>query len=131
MPARDIYHDIVKAALIADGWTITDDPYLLEVGEKNLYIDLGAEHLIAADKQGQRIAVEVKSFLGPSEVRDLEVAPGSSFYTMIYWRYPNRNVACSWRSRMRHTTGYSPCRSARCSWRGKDCGLSSLNLMKG
>ncbi len=76
MPARDIYHDIVKAALIADGWTITDDPYLLEVGEKNLYIDLGAEHLIAADKQGQRIAVEVKSFLGPSEVRDLEVALG-------------------------------------------------------
>ena len=76
MPARDFYHDVVKAALIADGWTITDDPYLLEVGEKNLYVDLGAERLIAADKQGHRIAVEVKSFLGPSEVRDLEVALG-------------------------------------------------------
>jgi hypothetical protein len=26
MPARDFYHDVVKAALITDGWTITDDP---------------------------------------------------------------------------------------------------------
>jgi hypothetical protein len=30
MPARDIYHNAVKAALIADGWTITHDPYRLE-----------------------------------------------------------------------------------------------------
>ncbi len=25
MPAKDIYHDVVKQALIKDGWTITDD----------------------------------------------------------------------------------------------------------
>jgi hypothetical protein len=76
MPARDFYHDVVKAALIADGWTITHDPYLLEADEKDLFVDLGAERLIAADKQGQKIAVEVKSFLGASDVRDLENALG-------------------------------------------------------
>jgi hypothetical protein len=76
MPARDFYHDVVKAALITDGWKITHDPYTLEVGNKDLFVDLGAERLIAADKHGQKIAVEVKSFLGPSEVRDLEVALG-------------------------------------------------------
>lgn len=26
MSARNIYHDAVRDALIADGWTITDDP---------------------------------------------------------------------------------------------------------
>ena len=26
MPAKDIYHDTVKNALIKDGWTITHDP---------------------------------------------------------------------------------------------------------
>ncbi len=76
MPARDFYHDVVKAALIADGWTITHDPLKLKVGKKNLFVDLGAEQLLAADKEGRKIAVEVKSFLGDSEVEDLEKALG-------------------------------------------------------
>jgi len=61
MPARDIYHDHVKAALVKDGWTITDDPLKLSFGRKNIYVDLGAERLIAAAKGGQKIAVEIKS----------------------------------------------------------------------
>ncbi len=32
MPARDKVHDIVKNALIKDGWTITDDPLTLKFG---------------------------------------------------------------------------------------------------
>jgi hypothetical protein len=76
MPARDLYHDVVKAALIADGWTITDDPLRLHLGKKDLFVDLGAERLLAADKEGRKIAVEVKSFLGASEVADLENALG-------------------------------------------------------
>lgn len=32
MPARDIFHDAVKKALIKDGWTITHDPYKIAVG---------------------------------------------------------------------------------------------------
>jgi hypothetical protein len=76
MPARDFYHDVVKAALIADGWTITDDPLKLHVGKKDLFVDLGAERLLAAEREGRKIAVEVKSFLGASEVADLENALG-------------------------------------------------------
>jgi XisH protein len=76
MPARDLYHDVVKAALIADGWTITHDPLKLSVGKKDLFVDLGAERLLAADKDGRKIAVETKSFLGTSEVADLEKALG-------------------------------------------------------
>jgi hypothetical protein len=33
--ARDIIHEAVKAALINDGWIITDDPFRLEIGKKN------------------------------------------------------------------------------------------------
>jgi XisH protein len=76
MPARDFYHEVVKSALIADGWTITDDPLKLHVGKKDLFVDLGAERLLSAMKEGRKIAVEVKSFLGPSEVADLESALG-------------------------------------------------------
>jgi hypothetical protein len=36
----------------------------------------GAEKIIAADRDGKHIAVEVKSFEGQSEVHDLEVALG-------------------------------------------------------
>jgi hypothetical protein len=76
MPARDFYHDVVKAALIADGWIITHDPLQLKIGKKDLFVDLGAEQLLAADKEGRKIAVEVKSFFGDSDVEDLEKALG-------------------------------------------------------
>ncbi len=77
MPAKNIYHDGVIQALIADGWTITHDPLKLSYGGKDLFVDLGAERQsIAAERQGQRIAVEVQSFLGASPVRDLQEAVG-------------------------------------------------------
>jgi hypothetical protein len=76
MPAKDIFHDCFKAALIKDGWDITNDPHNLKVGKKDLFIDLGAEKLLAADKGTEKIAVEIKSFVSPSEIRDLEVALG-------------------------------------------------------
>jgi hypothetical protein len=76
MPAKDTYHDCVRSALIKDGWTITDDPFRLVWGRRDFYVDLGAERLVAAEKAGKRIAVEVKSFLGPSPMHDLELAVG-------------------------------------------------------
>jgi len=76
MPAKDIYHETVKNALIKDGWTITDDPLKLTIGSRSLYIDLGAEKLIAAQKGAQKIAVEIKSFISPSPINDLENALG-------------------------------------------------------
>ncbi len=76
MPARDIYHDAVRNALIKDGWTITDDPIHLRWGLKDLYVDLGAEKIFGAEKEGRKIAVEVKSFVGASEIYDLENALG-------------------------------------------------------
>jgi len=76
MPAKDLYHDIVKNALLKDGWTITHDPYMMSVGKKDLFIDLGAEKLLAAEKGQRKIAVEVKSFVGSSEVQDLRNALG-------------------------------------------------------
>ncbi|MBD2608108.1 XisH family protein [Scytonema hofmannii FACHB-248] len=76
MPAKDVYHNVVITALEKDGWLITDDPFKLKCGTKDLYIDLGAEKLIVAQKGQQKIAVEIKSFLSQSPVRDLENALG-------------------------------------------------------
>ncbi len=76
MPAKDLYHDVVKNALVKDGWEITHDPLTLRWGKKDLFVDLGAEKLLAAEKGEARIAVEVKSFLGKSEIADLEQALG-------------------------------------------------------
>jgi hypothetical protein len=76
MPARDTYHNQVTQALIKDGWTITHDPLRLQWGRKDMYVDLGAEQLLAAEKGMQKIAVEIKSFSGLSEMDDLEKALG-------------------------------------------------------
>ena len=75
MSAKDAFHEVVKTALQKDGWQITHDPYNLQAGTLELYIDLGAEKVVAAEKDGQKIAIEIKSFLGPSKI--------SQFYTAL------------------------------------------------
>ncbi|RKU06370.1 fatty-acid synthase [Candidatus Poribacteria bacterium] len=76
MPAKAIYHDTVKNALVKDGWTITHDPLRLKWGSNILYVDLGAERLLTAEKANRKIAVEVKSFVSHSNLADLENALG-------------------------------------------------------
>jgi XisH protein len=66
MSAKDVFHEVVKKALQKDGWQITHDPLSISVGGVNVSIDLAAEKLIAAERQGEKIAVEVKSFLEKS-----------------------------------------------------------------
>lgn len=76
MPKLDIYHDTVRRALQKDEWSITHDPFTLKFGQKTLYADLGAERLIAAEKDLKKIVVEVKSFIGISQIHDLQEAFG-------------------------------------------------------
>jgi hypothetical protein len=76
MPAKDTYHNEVKNALIKDGWTITDDPYFIKYEDAELYADLAAEKPIAAERQGQKIVVEIKSFAGKSQMYDFHNALG-------------------------------------------------------
>lgn len=76
MAAKDIYHSAVKNALEKDSWTITDDSLTLSLGLRSLYVDLGAEKVVAAMKNDRRIAVEVKSFVGHSTIAELEKAIG-------------------------------------------------------
>lgn len=82
MSAKNIYHDAVREALVADGWTVTDDPLSLQYVGRDLFIDLGAEQsTLSAERGTERIAVEIQSFRGASDVRNLEEALGQF---MIY-----------------------------------------------
>ena len=75
--AKDIYHQVVKEALIKDGWTITHDPLtLLTKAEGGLQTDLGAEKIITAERGLERIAVEVKSLLSPSVIHEFIKSTG-------------------------------------------------------
>ena len=78
--AKDIFHDQLRRALEKDGWTVTHDPFSFRVLGVEGEIDLGAEKILAAEKdqdgQKVRIVVEIKSFLGPSFMRDFHVAVG-------------------------------------------------------
>lgn len=76
MPARDLYHEAVKNALIKDGWKIIADPYIIKYEDAELYADLVAEKPIAAERQGQKIVIEIKSFVGKSMMYDFHNALG-------------------------------------------------------
>lgn len=76
MPAHDFYHDKVKQALIKDGWIITDDPLDLSVDGVHLFADLGAERLLGAERGNEKIAVEIKSFMGSSFITEFHKALG-------------------------------------------------------
>lgn len=74
--ARDKFHDEVKSALIKDGWQITDDPLYIKVGQIPIQIDVGAEKLIGAERNGEKIAVEIKTFGRASFITALHEAVG-------------------------------------------------------
>ncbi len=76
MAAHDKFHHAVRTALEKEGWTITDDPLSVPYGGIDLYIDLGAERLLAAERDNERIAVEIKSFLSASLVSEFHSALG-------------------------------------------------------
>jgi XisH protein len=83
MPAKDRIHELVKQALLKDGWQITDDPYVISYGERFLFVDLAAistaktsSRLIAAVRQNKRIAIEIKEFRSQSAIADLEKTLG-------------------------------------------------------
>jgi hypothetical protein len=76
MPTKDIYHQGVKNALIKAGWMITHDPLVLQFGGVDLYVDLGAEKMLAAEKNGQQIAVEIKTFAQKSFVYEFHLTMG-------------------------------------------------------
>lgn len=73
--AKDRFHDAVRTALEKEGWTITADPYEVSVGDVDFEIDLAAE-MLAAERAGEKIAVEIKSFIGRSNVSEFHTALG-------------------------------------------------------
>ena len=79
MPNRDRYHDVVCRALKNDGWSITDDPLRLRWGQQDMYVDLGAQKLLLAHKSHRQIAVEIKTFGGPSSIADAQKSLGQYF----------------------------------------------------
>lgn len=79
MSVRDKVHQQVVKALEKDGWTITHDPLKVRWKQRGLQIDLGAERLLAAQKGLELIAVEIKSFIGASDLDDLYRALGQFF----------------------------------------------------
>ena len=76
MPAKDLYHNAVKSALIKEDWVIVADPYRIQYKDVDLYADLAAERPIAAEREGQKIVVEIKSFVGRSLMSDFHNAVG-------------------------------------------------------
>lgn len=76
MAAKDLFHDAVKQSLLKEQWVITGDPLIIKIDRVKLEIDLAADKVIAADREGQKIAVEIKSFLNPSAITDFHAALG-------------------------------------------------------
>lgn len=75
--AREFFHQQVKNALIKDNWKITHDPLTIRISEAvKLQIDLAAENAIAAERNNEKIAVEIKSFLGDSDISAFHTALG-------------------------------------------------------
>ena len=92
MAAKDAYHNTVIVALKKDGWLITHDPLILELSSGRLEVDLGAERLIAAQKDRTQIAVEIKSFLAPSLTSEFHKALGQflNYRVALKVKEPNR-----------------------------------------
>ncbi len=94
MPAKDLFHEKLKAALLKDGWTVTDDPLSIKLTKQTVFVDLGAERPLAAEKEGRKIAVEIKGYNAFSPIYAIQRALGQYlFYRyLVQKRQPERVV---------------------------------------
>jgi XisH protein len=77
MSRKDQFHQAVKNAIEKDGWLITHDPFTIQISEAvKLKIDLGAESTIAAQREREKIAIEIKSFITDSDISEFHAALG-------------------------------------------------------
>lgn len=92
--ARDLFHAAVREALEYDGWRITHDPYPIRAMGRDYEVDLGAEQLFAAEKNAQKIAVEVKSFISPSLAYEFHSVLGQylNYHTFMAIQEPDRTL---------------------------------------
>ncbi|XWK88145.1 MAG: XisH family protein [Phormidium sp.] len=93
--AKDVFHQQVKNALIKDGWNITHDPLTIRISEAvKLQIDLAAETMLAAERDSEKIAIEIKSFVGDSDISAFHTALGQylNYCQAIEEQEPDRIV---------------------------------------
>jgi hypothetical protein len=92
--AKDLFHDAVKQALLKEQGVITADPLKIKIEGVKLEIDLAAERIFAAEKAGQKIAVEIKSFINPSTITDFHAALGQflNYRLALQMRDPGRTL---------------------------------------
>jgi hypothetical protein len=77
MSRKDKFHEAIRRALEKENWLITHDPFIIQISETvKLKIDLGAETVIAAQRNTDKIAVEVKNFATDSEISEFHTALG-------------------------------------------------------
>lgn len=94
MAARDLFHNAVRNGLQKQSWIITADPLSLKFGDTRIYIDLGAEKIVAAEKGEEKIAVEIKTFANDSVVFDFHVAIGQfiNYQVVLENKDPDRTL---------------------------------------
>ncbi|BAZ11195.1 fdxN element excision controlling factor protein [Calothrix sp. NIES-4071] len=93
--AKDVFHQQVKNALIKDGWTITNDPLTIRISEAvKVQIDLAAENAIGAERDSEKIAVEIKSFIAESDISEFHTALGQylNYCQALEEKQPERTV---------------------------------------
>lgn len=94
MPRRDLYHFEIRRAIEKDGWIVTDDPMQITWEEKDYSPDLGAERILAAQRGTEKIAIEIKSFIGQNFGFDFYEAMGQfdSYFYALADLEPDRTV---------------------------------------
>ena len=74
--SKDLFLDAAKQALLKEQWVIAADPLIIKIDGVKLEIDLAGEKVLAAEKAGRKIAVDIKGFLKPSTISDFHAALG-------------------------------------------------------
>ncbi len=66
MPAKDHYHDVVKRALVKDGWTIAREQVYMSDKHRHIWIDLG----VRRGNDETLVLIEIKGFESSASLLD-------------------------------------------------------------
>lgn len=69
--AKDLYNNAVRVALEKDNWIITEEEIKLATDKPDVLVNLASEKILMAERQGEKIAVEITTFKNPSLIDTL------------------------------------------------------------
>lgn len=107
MPAKDLYHEAIKSALVKDGWIIVFDPYPIKYQEVDYLLIWLARKRFQPQRKKNKSLLRLKVFRAALLCVNFRQHWVNILFIRRFFLLPILNIKFIWRSQERFTRIFS------------------------